>query len=884
MKTTRVLLLLAALAAETLSGCLSPNDSASFTPTANSRSVESLNSGWRFAKGDPADTDDQLSYEHLKPWMVATSADFKTGDSPALPAGQPGADVAYVQPDFDDSAWRTLDLPHDWGIEGPFDQKYPGETAKLPYWGVGWYRKQFDVPAADESRQIFLDVDGAMSRANVWINDHYAGGWAYGYNSWRVDLTPYIHFGGRNVLAIRLDNPADSSRWYPGGGIYRNVWLVKTAPIHVAQWGTRITTPEVSSDQATIDIAVTVDNDSSSDATAVVTATIHELGPDGRELADVVATTAPVTLHIAEGSSATGQLSAQIPKPNLWSPDSPRLYRAAITVEQDNQIVDGYETTFGVRTFEFTAEEGFVLNGRPLEIQGVCLHHDLGALGAALNVRARERHLEMLKAMGCNAIRPSHNPPAPELLDLCDRMGFLVMCEAFDAWQMEKRPNDYHVLFDDWHEQDLRAMIRRDRNHPSVVLWSLGNEIYEQREGKNWPLAKQLADIAHDEDPTRPVNMALHVVDASTNGFQNAVDVFGYNYTPFGYAQFRKDNPTIPLIGSETSSCCSTRGEYFFPVDMDDKRTGRVNFQVTSYDYSAPKWAMAPDIEFKGQDENPFVAGEFVWTGVDYLGEPTPLDKDADEMLEFTDDALRATAEEELASLKKIRVPSRSSYFGMIDLAGFPKDRFYIYQARWRPELPMAHILPHWNWPEREGQVTPVHVYTSGDEAELFLNGVSLGRKKKGPFEYRLKWDDVVYEPGELKVVAYRDGQEWATDVMKTAGPAARLTLNVDRNAIDADGRDLAFVTATIVDEGGLMVPRSHNPIRFTIDGPGQIVATDNGDPTSHEPFQLSERDAFNGLCLAIVRAEPGQEGTIALRAESEGLEGAEVQISAGIE
>jgi beta-galactosidase len=423
-------------------------------------------------------------------------------------------------------------------------------------------------------------------------------------------------------------------------------------------------------------------------------------------------------------------------------------------------------------------------------------------------------------------------------------------------------------------------MIRRDRNHPSVILWSLGNEVYEQRDGKNAALARRLADVAHEEDATRPVNMALHVVEASTNGFQDAVDVFGYNYTPFGYAEFRRNNPAIPLIGSETSSCTSTRGEYFFPVTMDDKRSGRVNYQVTSYDYSAPKWAMAPDVEFKGLDENPFVAGEFVWTGFDYLGEPTPYDQDADEMLQFTDPALKQQAAAQLQSSGKIRPPSRSSYFGIFDLAGFPKDRFYSYQARWRPELPMAHILPHWNWPERVGQVTPVHVYTSGDEAELLLNGRSHGRKRKGQFEYRLRWDDVVYEPGELKVVAYRNGQPWATEVVKTTGPPTRLTLAADRHTIRADGTDLSFVTVAVVDDEGLVVPRAKNRVRFEIDGPGQIVATDNGDPTSHVAIQATERDAFNGLGLAIVRAPRGKNGTITLRANSDGLVGAEVSMA----
>lgn len=792
-----------------------------------------------------------------------------------------GEQEGAAEPDFDDSGWRKLNLPHDWGIEGPFQQDLSGETAKLPYAGVGWYRKGFMLPAGDRGRRIFLDVDGAMSHAKVWINGHDVGGWPYGYSSWRVDLTPHLRIGGENVVAIRLDNPPNSSRWYPGGGIYRNVWLVKkNQPIHIAHWGTQVRTVAASPEEAYIEIDVTVENHTRLTTHTRVSAVIDSL-EEARNLSPEYVGRSSATIWIPADGSSTAKLTACIPKPRLWSPEHPNLYSVRVVSTVGTPPFDSETITFGIRSIEFKSDEGFLLNGKPYEIRGVCLHHDLGALGAAFNLRARQRQLEKLKELGCNAIRASHNPFEPEFYDLCDRMGFLVMDEAFDAWQMAKRDNDYHTLFDEWAERDLRAMIRRDRNHPSVILWSLGNEVYEQRDGKNAPLAKKLAAIAHEEDPTRPVNMALHVVDASTNGFQNAVDVFGYNYTPFGYADFRRNNPQIPLLGSETSSCTSTRGEYFFPVDEADKRSGRCNYQVTSYDYSAPKWAMAPDVEFQAQDANPFVAGEFVWTGFDYLGEPTPYDADATEMLKFTDSALEKRADDDLKILGRIRVPSRSSYFGIFDLCGFPKDRFYIYQARWRPELPTAHILPHWNWPERVGAVTPVHVYTSGDAAELFLNGHSLGRKQRGKFDYRLRWDDVRYEPGELRVVAYRQGQEWVTDVVKTTGPPAALALSVDRSEIRNTGDDLAFVTATVVDADGLLVPRSNNLIHFTVEGPGQIVATDNGDPTSHEPFQLPNRAAFNGLALAILRATPGRSGAITLRAESNGLAGAVAQIDA---
>ena len=830
-----------------------------------------FNSNWRFAHGDPTNASGKLTYNKLKPWLLASASAFTTNPPATQPNGNIGDDVDYTSADFDDRRWRTLDLPHDWAIEGSFDQALPGETAKLPYAGVGWYRKSFTLPAADAGKQIYLDVDGAMSFAAVWLNGRFIGGWPYGYSSWRLDLTPHLNLNATNVLAIRLDNPPDSSRWYPGGGIYRNVWLVKTAPVHISHWGVTVTPPHVSSAAAEVKQKVIIENRSALSAAIKVSTEIYELNSNGVKSLQPVATNAAVQLRIACGATAAPEFTAVVWKPKLWSTTAPHRYVAVTTIEQDGKTTAAVETPFGIRTIQFTATNGFLLNGARLYLKGVCLHHDFGALGAALNLRAMERQLELLRELGCNAIRTSHNPAAPEFLDLCDRLGFVVMEEAFDAWRMTKRTNDYSILFNDWSEADLRAMIRRDRNHPSIILWSLGNEVYEQREGTNAWLAAQLAAIAHDEDPTRPVNMALHVVAASTNGFQKAVDVFGYNYTPFGYAAFRSNNPAIPLIGSETTSTVSSRGEYFFPVSKD-KKQGRANFQATSYDYAAPNWAMSPDVEFKAQDENPFVAGEFVWTGLDYLGEPTPYDNDTTNRLIFTDPEVQSQMDAVLASGNKIKVPSRSSYFGILDLCGFRKDRFYLYQARWRPELPMAHILPHWNWPERTNQVTPVHVYTSGDEAELFLNGKSLGRKKRGQFEYRLRWNDVVYQPGKLKVIAYQQGKRWATDVMQTTGPAAQVKLASDRKIIRPDGQDLAFITVTIADNDGLAVPRSMNRVKFALEGPGEIIATDNGDATSHESFQAKERAAFNGRCLVVVRSKAGEVGKITVKAEADGL------------
>ena len=839
---------------------------------------ESLDADWRFTKGDPAEAGTNLNYAAARAWLLPVQNAFTTNAPAARPAENFGGDVAFAQSGFDDSGWRKLNLPHDFGIEGPFEQALPGETGKLPWFGVAWYRKHFDVPAGDAGKQLYFDVDGAMAYATVWINGHCVGGWPYGYASWRVDLTPFVKFGGANTLAIRLDNPKDSSRWYPGGGIYRNVWLTKTAPVHVGQWGTYITTPQVSKEAATISLQTKVDNNSAAGVEVKVATAIFELNADGAKSKKAIAEIEVGGIKIAAGATADTAQSIKIPKPKLWGVEHPNRYVAVTTITQGGKVSDVYETPFGIRTIQFTVDNGFLLNGERVRLNGVCDHADLGALGSAINTRGLERQLEILRGMGGNAIRTSHNPPAPELLDLCDRMGFVVMDETFDCWRQRKKPNDYHLIFDDWHEADARMLVRRDRNHPCVILWSIGNEISEQGNTNRFYIGRELADIVHAEDATRPVTAACNNLNAGYNGFQKIVDVFGYNYKPFEYGKFRAANPAIPIFGSETASTISSRGEYFFPVS-DDKSKGLSDFQMSSYDLYAPRWATTPDAEFKGQDENPFVAGEFVWTGFDYIGEPTPYNSDLSNLNNYSNPEDKARAEKELAAIGKIRTPSRSSYFGIIDLAGFPKDRYYLYQAHWRPDFPMAHILPHWNWPGREGEITPVHVYTSGDEAELFLNGQSLGRKKKGQFEYRLRWDDVKYAPGELKVVAYKNGKPWTTDVVRTTGAASQLTLKTDRAKIAADGKDLSFVTVTVADQKGQLVPRSKNHIQFEIEGPGEIVAVDNGDATSFESFQAKERNAYNGLALVIVRAN--QPGKITLKAHADGLKDTTTRITA---
>ena len=844
-------------------------------PQSESKPRERLlfNDGWRFRKGDPDAMEEKLDYASLKPWLLPTGNAFTVAPPLSRPEGdEPGRKIAFVQPGYDDSDWRVLTLPHDWGIEGPFEQDLPGESGKLPWSGVAWYRKSFDLPDADCDRGITLEMDGAMAYPAVWCNGHFVGGWPYGYASFCLDLTPYLKPGGKNTLAIRLDNPPESSRWYPGGGIYRNVWLIKTTAVHVEPWGNFVTVPEVTPRFATVNITTRIVNDFSSPAKIRVVTRIFKRSDDGQIEGAALAISNPEEMTVAAGVTGNASARLKLDEPRLWDVDSPRLYTAVTQIRQNGKSVDTVETVFGIRTVQFTAGNGFLLNGKRVPLNGVCNHHDLGALGAAVNVRALERQLEILKTMGCNAIRTSHNPPAPELLDLCDRMGFLVMDEYADCWSRHKKANGYNLLYPDWHERDLSAFIRRDRNHPCIILWSVGNEIPEQGSPVGNAEAAALTEIVHREDPTRPSAVACNAVDAGYSGFQKSVDVFGYNYKPGEYKKFHAANPDVPLFGSETASTISSRGEYFFPVS-DDKSGGKSGFQMSSYDLYAPDWATLPHEEFKGQDENPFVAGEFVWTGFDYLGEPTPYSPDRTEPLNWSNSADREKA-------AVIRMPSRSSYFGIVDLAGFPKDRYYLYQSRWRPDFPMAHILPHWTWPDRVGEVTPVHVYTSGDEAELFLNGKSLGRKKKGKFEYRLRWDDVQYAPGELKVVAYRNGCQWATASVKTAGPAATIRLEPDRKTIHADGRDLSFVTATIADRDGIPVPRSKARLHFAITGPGEIVATDNGDATDHTSFQSTVRNAFNGLALVIVRAKPGAMGRITLRVASEGLAAGEAVLA----
>nr|WP_303776499.1 beta-galactosidase GalB [Bacteroides intestinalis] len=840
--------------------------------TSTVRERININRDWRYQIDDPDGAGTALHYSQLKPYLLPCANDFIIfGKRYQRPEGNPGENIAYVKSDFDDSEWRHLNLPHDWAIEGPFNIDYNGSTGKLPYWGIRWYRKTLELSQDDARKQIYLDIDGAMSYASVWCNGQYVGGWPYGYASFRLDLTPYIRAGQKNVLAIRLDNPDDTSRWYPGSGIYRNVWLVKTSPVHVEQWGTFVRNQQVDSENAVMEMGVNIENHAGKDVQVKLQTSVYLQGKDGRPVGEEVTQSMTKDIAIKKDSWSSARFQFKVDKPKLWDIDTPNCYVAVSRVFMDGKEIDSYETPFGIRTIEFTHDQGFMLNGQKVAIKGVCMHHDLGALGAAFNEVAAERQLRIMKEMGANAIRTSHNPPAPELVALCDRMGLMMQLELADTWQKGKRKNDYNLLFDDWSEADMRSLVRHYRNHPSVIMWSIGNEMPDQTTDQGVIIARNLTAYCHDEDPTRPTSLGCNKRDAVFRDIVNQVDIFGLNYFHKTYPVFKEQNPTRRYHASETSSATSSRGEYFFPVttDVNDSRSG---FQLSSYDMTTIGWGCAPEVQFKMNEEYPFMSGEFVWTGFDYLGEPTPYNKDLTNLLNFSDPNELEKARKELEELGKIKTPSRSSYFGIVDLCGFPKDRYYNYKSYWRPDVPTVHILPHWNWQDRIGEITPVHIYTSGDAVELFLNGKSLGRREKAHSYDRLTWDDVRYEPGSLKAIAYKNGQKWAEELVETTGKPAALQVTAEKTELKSDGTDLSFIRVAVVDSQGRVVPRSKNHLKFSVTGPAEIIATDNGDATSLLPFQLSERDAYNGLALVILRSQYMKQGKVLLTVESKGL------------
>jgi beta-galactosidase len=771
---------------------------------------------------------------------------------------------------FDDASWRSVDLPHDWSIErvpgsaSLFDRNAPSrhDGGYLPG-GIGWYRKTFSLPADGQGSRVFVEFEGVYMDSDIWLNGQHLGKHPYGYTSFQYELTPHVNWGQPNVLTVRVNVQLPCSRWFTGAGIYRHVWLTQTAPVHVSHWGTYVTTPKIDKDTATVRVRTHVMNQAGNAQEVMLRTTL-------RDAAGAAVAKQETNAAIAADKGNEFEQSLQVAPPHLWSLSDPYLYRAVSEVLVGGKVVDTYETPFGIRTIEFTKDRGFFLNGEHTPIYGVCNHHDQGYLGAAAYDRAIERQLEILKSMGCNAIRTSHNPPAPKLLDLCDRMGLVVMDEAFDEWKRNHTKFGYGRFYDQWSERDIRSMLRRDRNHPCVVLWSIGNEIIEQGDAVLGPReAARLAAFCREEDPTRPVTSACNNPGgALKTGFANALDVIGINYGIDWYDRL-KDKKT--LIASETSSTVSTRGEYNL-VQKDGKVVIEplLNTQVTAYDLYRPPWAIQVELQLKKLKDCPWVAGEFVWTGFDYIGEPTPY-----------------------------TWPAASSYFGIVDLCGFPRDRFYVYQSQWR-NTPMVHILPHWNWPGLEGKEIPVWCYTSADSVELYLNGKSLGEKrmadatpkkyiiepargkKKNPVVIEsgwlhLEWP-VPYQAGELKAVAKRGGQVVATDVVATAGKPARLAVEVDRKQVTANGQDLAYVTVRVLDAEGRLCPEADTLVHFDVAGEGRLAAVGNGNPIDHDDYQASQRKAFHGLCLAILKTGK-TSGTIRLTARADGLEPANVSV-----
>jgi beta-galactosidase len=752
------------------------------------------------------------------------------------------------EPGIDDSLWRVLDLPHDWSIEGKFSKDNPATPGggALPG-GIGWYRKEFTVPEAEKNRLAFIDFDGVYRNSEVWINGHYLGKRPYGYISFRYELTPFLFYGKKkNILAVRVDNSQQpNSRWYSGSGIYRNVWLVSTERISADHWGTYITTSSVTERSAEISVQTKIRNASGRARSLILK--IDIVDQTGKTVASMKSECK------APGDSMCEIIQHQtIENPSLWSIENPYLYKAVTTVECDGKMYDKTETNFGIRSFSFDVRRGFILNGKQVKIKGVCDHHDLGCLGTAVNTRAIERQLEILKAMGCNGIRTSHNPPAPELLDLCDRMGFVVMDEAFDMWKKKKTTYDYALNWDEWHRRDLSDMVLRDRNHPSIFIWSIGNEVIEQwdkNDSSGTVIARELAATVRSLDPTRPITSALNDQDTLNPVIRSgALDLIGYNYAHNSFPQFLKVYPGKKFIASETTSALATRGHYdlpsdsirIWPIKWDIPfTTGNADLTCSSYDNCHVPWGSTHEETWKIIKKYDFLSGMYIWTGFDYLGEPTPYDW-----------------------------PARSSYFGIVDLAGFPKDAYYFYQSEWTT-TPVLHLFPHWNW--NGGDTIDVWAYTNCDEVELLLNGKSAGVQRKTEDQLHLRWR-LPYTPGALKAVGRTAGKEVLVREIRTAGLPAKVALEVDRKAIAADGWDLAFVTIRVLDSVGTVVPLADNLVHFSTSGEGRIVGVDNGLQTSTEPFKANERKAYNGLCLAVIQSTE-KAGRIVLTAKSDGLQ-----------
>lgn len=766
-------------------------------------------------------------------------------------------------PAFNDAKWETVDIPHDWAIFGPFDKNNDlqnvavtqnfetqaslktGRTGGLPYVGIGWYRTTFHSTPGKQTTLIF---DGAMSEARVFVNGKEACFWPCGYNSFYCDVTSLVNEDGKNnTLAVRLENRPQSSRWYPGAGLYRNVHVVTTEKIHVPVWGTQITTPYVKDEYASVCLRTTILNAGKTELTVVT----DIMDADGQV----------VSTKTNKGVINHGQPFTQnfiVERPKLWSPETPVLYKAVSKIYSGDTLLDTYSTRFGIRTIEYIADKGFYLNGKRRKFQGVCNHHDLGPLGAAINVAALRHQLTLLKEMGCDAIRTSHNMPAPELVELCDEMGFMMMLEPFDEWDIAKCDNGYHRFFNEWAEKDMVNMLRQYRNNPCVVMWSIGNEVPTQWSPEGYKVAKFLQDICHREDPTRPVTCGMdQVKSVLANGFAAMLDIPGLNYRAHLYDEAYERLPQNIILGSETSSTVSSRGVYKFPVE---RKAGAMydDHQSSSYDLEYCNWSNIPDIDFARAEDHEWTIGQFVWTGFDYLGEPSPYDTNA--------------------------WPNHSSMFGIIDLASIPKDRYYLYRSVWNKEAETLHILPHWNWEGREGEKTPVFVYTNYPSAELFINGKSYGRQtkhKNGTVEnrYRLMWHDAVYQPGEVRVVAYNEqGNPVAEKTVRTAGKPHHIELVTDRSSLQADGKDLAYVTLRIVDKDGNLCPNDGRLVSFKVKGAGKYRASANGDPTCLDLFHKPEMHAFGGMLTVIVQSGE-KTGEIELQATAKGIKTGTIRI-----
>ncbi|MDO7848416.1 beta-galactosidase GalB [Hymenobacter sp. M29] len=798
-----------------------------------------------------------VSAQTRQEYLLTTDWKFAKGEQP---------DAA--KPDFKDAGWQTVRVPHDWAIYGPFDgnndlqtvkieqnqeqkaTQKAGRTGGLPFIGTGWYRRKLAVPGFKAGQRAVLLFDGAMSDAHVFVNGKEVGSWPYGYNSFSFDITSYLKASGDNTLAVRLKNQSEASRWYPGAGLYRNVHLIVTDDVHIPVWGTYLTTPDITAQSATVKLRTQVAAGGARPALRLVTEIKDAAGK-------VVATS---TSNLAAAGTPEFDQTLQVPQPKLWSPETPVLYTASSKLYAGQTLKDTYTTRFGIRSFKFEPGKGFSLNGQPRKFKGVCNHHDLGPLGAAINVAALRRQLTLLKDMGCDAIRTSHNMPAPELVQLCDEMGFMMMVEAFDEWKAPKVKNGYSQYFDEWSERDLVNMVHRDRNNPSVIMWSIGNEVPDQSNANGPIIAKRLQDIVHREDPTRPVAAGMdRYGDDFKYGMANMLDIPGFNYKPYQYPDALSKLPQGFLLGSETASTISSRGVYKFPVVRAKQKQYDDN-QCSSYDLEACVWSQTPDEEFVKQDDIPNVLGEFVWTGFDYLGEPTPYDE---------------------------KWPSHSSMFGILDLAGMPKDRFYLYRARWNPTAPTLHLLPHWTWPGREGQTTPVFCYTNQPSAELFVNGVSQGRQTKTKSDqpqtrYRLMWNDVKYAPGSIKVVAYdAQGKAVGEETLHTAGKPHHIKLVADRTKLSADGQDQAYVTARVEDAQGNLCPDAADQLQVSVSGAGSFRAMGNGDPTSLELFHKPQMHAFHGQLVAIVQAA-NKAGDAVLKVTAPGLQAGTLQLKVG--